>query len=69
MAIKGNHGALKDTKTSTGKRFTKRFRKNQEKLYPKTFISNHSSQSDTVILGKSPLAEHGKLLINDYFLS
>ena len=61
MAIKGKHGGLKDKKTSTEKRFTKRFRKNQEKLYPKTFISNHSSQNDTVILGKSQMAKHGKL--------
>ena len=61
MAIKGKHGGLKDKKTSTEKRFTKRFRKNQEKLYPKTFISNHSSQNDTVILGKSPMGKHGKL--------
>ena len=63
MAIKGKYGELKDKKTSTEKRFTKRFRKNQEKLYPKTFISRHSSQNDTVILGKSPLAKNGKLLI------
>ena len=61
MAIKGNHGGLTDKNTSTGKRFTKRFRKNQEKLYPKTFISNRPSQNDTAILGKSPLAKHGKL--------
>ena len=63
MAIKGNHGGLKNKKTSTGKRFTKRFCKNQEKLYPKTFIS----KSNTVILGKSLFAEHGKLLTSDYF--
>ena len=63
MAIKGKYGELKDKKTSTEKRFTKKFRKNQEKLYPKTFISRHSSQNDTVILGKSPLAKNGKLLI------
>ena len=37
MAIKGKYGELKDKKTSTEKRFTKRFRKTQEKLYPKTF--------------------------------
>ena len=61
MAIKGKYGELKDKKTSTEKRFTKKFRKNQEKLYPKTFISNHSSQNDKVILGKSPMAKHGKL--------
>ena len=63
MAIRGKYGELKDKKTSTEKRFTKKFRKNQEKLYPKTFISRHSSQNDTVILGKSPLAKNGKLLI------
>ena len=63
MAIKGKYGELKDKKTSTEKRFTKKFRKNQEKLYPKTFVSRHSSQNDTVILGKSPLAKNGKLLI------
>ena len=60
MAIKGKHGGLKDKKISTEKRFTKRFRKNQEKLYPKTFISNHSSQNDTVILEKSPKTKNGK---------
>lgn len=63
MAIKGKYGELKDKKTSTEKRFTKRFRKTQEKLYPKTFVSNRTSQNDTVILGKSPLAKNGKLLI------
>ena len=60
MAIKGKHGGLKDKKISTEKRFTKRFSKNQEKLYPKTFISNHSSQNDTVILEKSPKTKNGK---------
>ena len=61
MAIKEKHGGFKDKKTSTKKRFTKGFRKNQEKLYPKIFISNRSSQNDTGILGKSPMAKHGKL--------
>ena len=69
MAIKRKHGGLKDKKTSTEKRFTKRFHKNQEKLYPKTFISNHSSQNDNVIMGKSPMAKHGKLsfFVNKWF--
>ena len=60
MAIKEKHGGLKDKKTSTKKRFTKGFRKNQEKLYPKTFISNRSSQNETGILGKSAMAKYGK---------
>ena len=59
MAIKEKNGGLKDKKTSTEKGFTKRFRKNQEKLYPKTSISNHSSQNDTVILDKSSMAKDG----------
>ena len=60
MAIKGKHVGLKDKKTSTEKRFTKKFRKNQEKLYSKTFISNHFSQNDTVVLDNSLMAKKGK---------